>query len=81
MEIRKRKKSELSANHQMAGISSLILGSLLYILFRKAQNRLIPLSKTAGNVIFRLFIFGFDENSISDPKLDKFAQIHVGRVI
>ena len=81
LEICKRKKPELSVNHQMASISSLILCSVLYILFRKAQSRLIPLSKTAGNVIFRLFIFGFDENSISDPKLDKFAQIHVGGVI
>ena len=80
-EICKRKKPELFRQSSNGKYQQLILGSVLYILFRKAQSRFIPLSKTAGNIIFRLFIFGFDENSISDPKLDKFAQIHVGGVI
>ena len=40
----------------------------------KAPDRTIPnLSETAGNVIFRLFVFWLDENCVSDIELDELA--------
>lgn len=41
----------------------------------------MALAKTTGNVVFRFFSFGIDENTVRDAKLNKFAKIHICRVV